>query len=62
MALTRERLIQTARVAVIDDESPLVIDELRKHGGSVEISKEGKYLRGKHPCGDYSGASFADVK
>ena len=43
--LTRERLIQCGRIVVIDDESPLLIDELREEGFAVDHDKEGTDLR-----------------
>lgn len=39
--ITRERLIQNGRLVVVDDESPLLIDELRKVGFSVDHDIEG---------------------
>lgn len=44
-ALNRERLIQGGRLAVIDDESPLLIEELRKEGFSVDHNTTGNDLQ-----------------
>ena len=44
-ALTRERLIQCGRIAFIDDESPLLIDELKQSGFSVDHDKTGDVLQ-----------------
>lgn len=41
---TRERLIQNGRIAVIDDEHPLLIDELRRAGFSVDHDVSGDDL------------------
>jgi CheY-like chemotaxis protein len=43
--LTRERLIQSARIIVIDDENPLLIQELKDEGFAVDHDREGKDLR-----------------
>lgn len=43
--LTRERLIQGGRIVVIDDEEPLLIDELRRVGFAVDHDKTGSDLR-----------------
>ena len=43
-SLTRERLIQNGRIVVIDDESPLMIEELRKVGFSVDHDRSGDDL------------------
>lgn len=44
-ALTRERLIQSSRLVVIDDEKPLLIDELRKVGFAVDHDQSGNDLK-----------------
>lgn len=44
-ALPREVLVQSARVAVIDDEQPLIIEELRKVGFAVDHDRSGADLR-----------------
>lgn len=44
-ALTRERLIQGARIAIIDDEQPLLIEELRKIGFAVDHDQSGNELK-----------------
>jgi CheY-like chemotaxis protein len=43
--ITRERLIQNGRIVVIDDETPLLIDELRKVGFSVDHEADGNDVR-----------------
>ncbi len=43
--IPRERLIQSARIAVIDDEVPLLIDELRKVGFAVDHDRSANDLR-----------------
>ena len=43
--LTRERLIQTGRIIVIDDEDPLLIKEIRGEGFAVDHDKTGADLR-----------------
>jgi DNA-binding NtrC family response regulator len=43
-SLTRERLIQGSRLVVIDDESPLLIEELRKEGFAVDHDTSGSDL------------------
>lgn len=43
--LTREQLIQSARILVIDDETPLLIEELKGEGFSVDHDKTGADLR-----------------
>lgn len=43
-ALTRERLIQGGRLIVIDDEDPLLIEELRTEGFAVDHDKTGNDL------------------
>jgi DNA-binding response OmpR family regulator len=40
-SLTRDRLIQSGRIAFIDDESPLLIDELRQSGFGLDHDKTG---------------------
>jgi ActR/RegA family two-component response regulator len=42
--LSRERLIQGGRVVVIDDEQPLLIQELRDRGFSVDHDRDGSSL------------------
>jgi DNA-binding NtrC family response regulator len=44
-ALTRERLIQSSRIVVIDDEMPLLIEELRKVGFAVDHDQNGNDLK-----------------
>jgi hypothetical protein len=41
---TRERLVQGGRIVVIDDEKPLLIDELRRAGFSVDHDQSGSDL------------------
>jgi hypothetical protein len=41
---TRERLIQGGRIVVIDDETPLLISELKRAGLSVDHDREGSDL------------------
>ncbi len=43
-ALTRERLIQGGRVVVVDDEHPLLIEELKKEGFAVDHDQTGNDL------------------
>lgn len=43
--LTRERLIQSGRLVIIDDEQPLLIDELRRVGFAVDHDRTGSDLR-----------------
>ncbi|SRR5258706_6607480 len=43
--LTREQLIQTGRITIIDDENPLLIEELQKEGFAVDHDKSGSELR-----------------
>lgn len=43
-AMTRERLVQSGRIVFIDDESPLLIEELRHSGFSVDHDKTGDDL------------------
>jgi CheY-like chemotaxis protein len=42
--ITRERLIQSGRIVVVDDESPLLIEELKDEGFAVDHDREGKDL------------------
>lgn len=42
--LTRERLIQSARIIVVDDEEPLLIGELKREGFSVDHDRVGEDL------------------
>ena len=42
--LTREHLIQAGRLVVIDDETPLLISELKKEGFSVDHDTSGQDL------------------
>jgi len=42
--LTRERLVQSARIIVVDDENPLLISELKSEGFAVDHDTEGKDL------------------
>jgi DNA-binding response OmpR family regulator len=42
--LTRECLIQSARILVVDDEEPLLIGELKSEGFAVDHDREGKDL------------------
>lgn len=42
--LTRERLIQSGRIIVVDDETPLLIGELKDEGFAVDHDLEGKDL------------------
>lgn len=44
-ALTRERLIQGARLLLIDDECPLLLGELQQSGFSVDHDETGNDLR-----------------
>jgi CheY-like chemotaxis protein len=43
-ALTRERLVQGGRIVVIDDENPLLIEELRQEGFAVDHDTSGANL------------------
>lgn len=43
-AFSRERLIQTGRMVVVDDEDPLIIEDLRKSGFAVDHDKTGDDL------------------
>lgn len=43
--LTREQLIQAGRIAFIDDERPLLIDELHKEGFAIDHDTSGNDLR-----------------
>ena len=42
--LTRERLIQSGRIILVDDETPLLIQELKDEGFAVDHDLEGKDL------------------
>jgi hypothetical protein len=42
--LTHQRLIQCGRIAFIDDERPLLIDELRQAGFAIDHDSEGNEL------------------
>jgi DNA-binding response OmpR family regulator len=42
--ITRERLIQAGRIIVIDDETPLLIQELKKEGFAVDHDTKGQDL------------------
>ena len=42
--MTRERLIQSGRIIVIDDEVPLLVAELKAEGFAVDHDREGKDL------------------
>jgi hypothetical protein len=42
--LTREQIIQTARLVLIDDEVPLILDELRQVGFAVDHDRTGNDL------------------
>jgi DNA-binding NarL/FixJ family response regulator len=44
-SVTRERLIQSARMVIVDDEAPLLIDELRRVGFAVDHDRTGDDLR-----------------
>ena len=44
VSLGRERLIQNGRIIVIDDEEPLIIDELKSVGFAVDHDKSGDDL------------------
>lgn len=44
LSLGRERLIQNGRIIVIDDEEPLIIEELRRVGFAVDHDKSGDDL------------------
>lgn len=43
-SLTREHLIQAGRLVIVDDEKPLLIEELRKEGFSVDHDVTGQDL------------------
>ena len=43
--IPRERLIQTARILMIDDETSLLVEELKSAGFSVDHDREGNDLR-----------------
>src|SRR5438105_5889909 len=40
----RERLIQAGRIVIIDDESPLLIDEMKRRGFAVDHDTTGENL------------------
>jgi len=42
---TRDRLVQSGRIVFIDDESPLLIDELKRSGFAIDHDKTGNDLR-----------------
>lgn len=42
--LTRERLIQSGRIVVIDDENPLLIEDMKKEGLAVDHDTSGQDL------------------
>lgn len=44
-ALTRERLIQSARLVLVDDEKPFLIDELKRVGFAVDHDQSGDDLK-----------------
>lgn len=44
--ITRERLIQSGRIVVIDDESPLLIEELKREGFAIDHDTTGQDLHG----------------
>jgi ActR/RegA family two-component response regulator len=44
-AITRERLIQSARLIIVDDETPLLIEELRRAGFAVDHDTSGSDLK-----------------
>lgn len=54
-ALNRERLIQNGRIVVIDDENPLIIEDLQKTGFAVDHDKVGDDL-GKYDAQIYDVA------
>ncbi len=43
-SLSRERLVQGARIIIIDDEDPLLIQELRSAGFAIDHDREGSDL------------------
>ncbi len=43
--IPRERLIQTARIVMVDDEDSLLVDELKSAGFSIEHDRAGNDLR-----------------
>jgi len=43
-AISRERLIQSGRIVVIDDEEPLLIEEMRKQGFSLDHDRSASDL------------------
>ena len=44
-SVTRERLIQGARIVIVDDEEPLLIEELRRVGFAVDHDRNAADLR-----------------
>jgi DNA-binding NarL/FixJ family response regulator len=42
--LTRETLIQAGRIVIIDDETPLLIEELKREGFAVDHDRDGNDL------------------
>jgi hypothetical protein len=42
---SRDRLVQSGRIVFIDDESPLLIDELKRSGFAIDHDKTGNDLR-----------------
>lgn len=44
-SLTRERLIQAGRIVIIDDETPLLIEEMKKEGFAVDHDTTGQDLQ-----------------
>ncbi len=44
-ALSRERLVQSSRIVFVDDETPLLIKELKAAGFSVDHDRTGNSLR-----------------
>lgn len=43
-SISREKLIQNGRIVIIDDEDPLIVEELRKVGFAVDHDKSGDDL------------------
>jgi hypothetical protein len=43
--LPREELILKGRMAIIDDEEPLLLDHIRKSGFAIDHDRDGKDLR-----------------
>ncbi|RYG57460.1 MAG: response regulator transcription factor, partial [Alphaproteobacteria bacterium] len=44
-ALPREELILKGRIAIIDDEDPLLVDHIRRAGFAIDHDKSGSNLR-----------------